>query len=245
MADTPPVPPGQPAVPAGAPAVTDRRPVPRGVLPRGVQTWIMAGIALGMLAIMFVVGRPGPPARNAPAAAPEQGPSADRVRDYQERLRTLEAQALREAQAAAVAPSAPAARNEEPQSGRRHQIHWKQIGSGASTKACSPAIVVLSRRPESERPDAGRASVPASQASCGSMPATPSIDDIADAAARASARAAGVETIGARGTSPTECGGATGAEDSRGRARRPSERTPSALSGPCIGCSRERSSTPS
>ena len=95
--------------PSGAPAVTDRRPVPPGVLPRGVQTWIMAGIALGMLAIMFVVGRPGPPARNAPAAAPEQGPSADRVRDYQERLRTLEAQALREAQAAAVAPRAPAA----------------------------------------------------------------------------------------------------------------------------------------
>ena len=90
--------------PGGAPAVTDRRPVPQGVLPRGVQTWIMAGIALGMLAIMFVVGRPEPPARTAPASAPEQGPSADRVRDYQERLRTLEAQALREAQAAAVAP---------------------------------------------------------------------------------------------------------------------------------------------
>ena len=27
------------------PAVTDRRPVPRGVLPRGVQTWIMVGVA--------------------------------------------------------------------------------------------------------------------------------------------------------------------------------------------------------
>ena len=36
------------------PAVTDRRPVPRGVLPRGVQTWIMAGVAAGMLAIMLM-----------------------------------------------------------------------------------------------------------------------------------------------------------------------------------------------
>ena len=33
------------------PAVTDRRPVPRGVLPRGVQTWIMAGVAVGMLSV--------------------------------------------------------------------------------------------------------------------------------------------------------------------------------------------------
>ena len=42
---------------------TDHRPVPRGVLPRGVQTWIMAGVAVGMLAIMLIVGRPDPPAR--------------------------------------------------------------------------------------------------------------------------------------------------------------------------------------
>jgi len=30
--------------------VTDRRPVPRGVLPRGMQTWLMVAIAMGMLA---------------------------------------------------------------------------------------------------------------------------------------------------------------------------------------------------
>ena len=89
------------------PAVTDRRPVPRGVLPRGVQTWIMAGVAVGMLAIMLIVGRPDPPPRPAQAAAPAQAPSADRVRDYQDRLRLLEAQALREAQMATVAPAEP------------------------------------------------------------------------------------------------------------------------------------------
>jgi type IV secretion system protein TrbI len=191
MADTSPVPPGQPAVPAGAPAVTDRRPVPRGVLPRGVQTWIMAGIALGMLAIMFVVGRPGPPARNTPSAVPEQGPSADRVRDYQERLRTLEAQALREAQAAALTPPAPAASREEPQSGRAPDP-LEADRKRREYESLFASNLVLSRRPESERPDAGRASMPASQSSSGSMPATPSIDDIAEAAVRASARAAGV-----------------------------------------------------
>jgi len=74
-------------------AVVDHRPVPRGVLPRGVQTWVMAGVAVGMLAIMLIVGRPDPPARPASTTAPAQPPSADRVRDYQDRLRLLEAQA--------------------------------------------------------------------------------------------------------------------------------------------------------
>ena len=58
----------------GPPAVTDRRPVPRGVLPRGVQTWIMVGVAVGMLAIMLIVGRPDPPPRPAQAAAPARSP---------------------------------------------------------------------------------------------------------------------------------------------------------------------------
>src|SRR5207248_3668334 len=34
--------------------VTDRRPVPRGVLPRGMQTWLMVAIALGMLAVILL-----------------------------------------------------------------------------------------------------------------------------------------------------------------------------------------------
>src|SRR5215218_1849191 len=77
-----------------APAVTDHRPPPRGVLPRGVQTWLLAGLAAFMLLIMFVVGRPEAPARSAPAAAPVVAPSADRVREYQDRLRSLETQSL-------------------------------------------------------------------------------------------------------------------------------------------------------
>ena len=55
------------------PSVTDRRPVPPGVLPRRVQTWIMAGIAIGMLAIMLIVGRPQPPARTAPPLTASAG----------------------------------------------------------------------------------------------------------------------------------------------------------------------------
>src|SRR5688572_31867204 len=87
--------PSTPAVrPVAAPTVTDRRPSPRGVLPRGVQTWLLAGIAGFMLLIMFVVGRPEAPARPAAAPAAVVPPSADRVRDYQDRLRALETQSL-------------------------------------------------------------------------------------------------------------------------------------------------------
>ena len=189
MVETPPVTATTPPAAASPPAVTDRRPIPRGVLPRGVQTWIMAGIAVGMLAIMLLVGRPDPPARNVPSPAAAQAPSADRVRDYQERLRALEAQALREAQAAgAPAPVVPI--YEEPQSApapdplvaeRKRREYESLFASN----------VVLSRRPEGQRPDAGKA-VATTGPPAVNEAKIPSIDEIADAAVRASARAAGV-----------------------------------------------------
>src|SRR3954470_17763384 len=86
--------------------VADHRPVPRGVLPRGVQTWVMAGVAVGMLAIMLIVGRLDTPARPTTTTAPPQAPSADRVRYYQDRLRMLEAQAMRDSQATTPTSSA-------------------------------------------------------------------------------------------------------------------------------------------
>ena len=186
MADTP-------QAPASPPTVTDHRPVPRGVLPRGVQTWIMAGIAVGMLAIMLLVGRSDPPARTAPAAAAAQAPSADRVRDYQERLRALEAQALREAQSVGVTPAPAAMGFQEPPSApapdpleadRKRREYESLFASN----------VVLSRRPDDERPDAGHGTAPPAAAP-GSGTTMPSIDEIADAAIRATARASGAGTV--------------------------------------------------
>src|SRR5262245_7702227 len=106
MGDTPsPTSPSTGSLPA---TVADHRPVPRGVLPRGVQTWVMAGIAIGMLGIMLLVGRPTPPERSATTATTAvQQPSADRVRDYQDRLRLLEAQAARDAQTSAPTTGVP------------------------------------------------------------------------------------------------------------------------------------------
>ena len=182
--------PSTPAVrPVAAPAVTDHRPSPRGVMPRGVQTWLLAGLAAFMLLIMFVVGRPEAPARSAPAAAPVVAPSADRVREYQDRLRSLETQSLAQSADQQEAPVGDPRVYDEPSSPppadpieteRRRREYESLFASN----------VVLSRRPEAERPDGGR-----SQAlhRNGNAPVAgePTVDDIADAAVRATARAAG------------------------------------------------------
>jgi type IV secretion system protein VirB10 len=147
-----------------------------------------------MLAIMLIVGRPDPPARPAQAAAPAQTPSADRVGDYRDRLRLLEAQALREAQMAGVtqpepAPYADSAPTpvQDPIAEERKRREYESLFA---------SNVVLSRRPESERPDQGRInSMPGAPAQTGSP--SPSVDEVADAVVRASARTAGAFGTGA------------------------------------------------
>src|ERR1700733_1181255 len=85
--------------------VTDHRPVPRGVVPRGFQTWLMVGLATGIVLIIIVTGKSDAPANRTPAAATPSAPNPDRLRDYQERLRAMEARQALEAQAAP--PAAP------------------------------------------------------------------------------------------------------------------------------------------
>ena len=51
-----------PAAPGAAP-VSDLRPVPRGVVPRGFQTWLMVGLAAGIVLIILLAGEPEPPGR--------------------------------------------------------------------------------------------------------------------------------------------------------------------------------------
>jgi type IV secretion system protein VirB10 len=182
--------------------VTDRRPVPRGVLPRGMQTWLMAAIALGMLIVILVTGRAEPPARSAavPTNAPPQ-PNTDRVRDYQDRLRTLESRAAQEARADALAqPQAPVltrddpppVRSEDPLVSERKRRNYESLFA---------SNVVLSRRPESQRPDTGQLRT-ANRAPARGLadPAAPSIDDIADAAVRASVRANGAVQTNSAGS---------------------------------------------
>src|SRR5262245_44622544 len=78
----------------GTAPLSDTRLAPRGVLPRGTQTWLMVGLALGILGIIVFAGHPEPKAREASTATPAAlAPQPDRLRDYQDRLRALDERA--------------------------------------------------------------------------------------------------------------------------------------------------------
>lgn len=182
-----------PPVASTPPAVTDRRSSPRGVLPRGVQTWLLAGLAAFMLLIMFVVGRPEAPARPAPAAAPAMPPTADRVRDYQERLRALEAQSVGQFADQQPTTAVDPRMYSEPQppppadpiAAERKRREYESLFA---------SNVVLSRRPEGQRPDTGTSVVPVQSGLPGAS-APPTMDEIADAALRATTRASGLAGV--------------------------------------------------
>lgn len=177
----------------GTAPVVDRRPVPRGVLPKGVQTWLMVALAVGMLGIIFLTGRPDGAATPRPATATPAAPSADRVRDYQERLRLLDEQAARDLRQAALdaqaAPS-PTAPDDGAPSPVDPLVAERQRRDYESLFASN---VVLSRRPDGQRPDGGQRSA-ASVVDPRLPQGEPSIDEVADAVVRATTRSAGAMT---------------------------------------------------
>ena len=158
----------------GAP-VTDRRPVPRGVLPRGMQTWLMVGVAVGMIAIIVAAGRPNPPARPVPVLANSPAPNPDRVRDYQDRLRILETRATQETRAAAMAPTSAPVLNEEP-APTQAQDPLVAERKRRSTKACSPATSFSAAAPTASVQMPGARSCRAARAPSARDAAAPSID---------------------------------------------------------------------
>jgi len=212
--------------------VTDRRPVPRGVLPRGMQTWLMVAIALGMLLVILFTGRAEPPARTAavPTSAPPQ-PNTDRVRDYQDRLRILESRAAQEARADALThPQAPATRDDPPPV--RSEDPLVSERKRRDYESLFASNVVLSRRPESQRPDAGQLrTTTAAPARGPADPAAPSIDDIADAAVRASMRATGAPAVNTA-ASTTSAPAAARSPQQRAGPQRPAHTDPIDDAGP-------------
>ena len=92
----------------GTAPVTDHRTPPRGVLPRRAQAWLMAALALGLLAIIVFTGRPTPPERSTPMMTGQPAaPNPDRLRDYQDRLRVLDERSRQLPEVDAVPPTAP------------------------------------------------------------------------------------------------------------------------------------------
>src|SRR5439155_4915079 len=108
-----------------------------------------------------LAGRPEPPARTVASAPPVSAPSPDRLREYQNRLRVMEARVTQDAHptisAPAGPPSAPTTASprtsaQDPLVAERRRREYESLFA---------SNVVLSRRPEPERPDSHRQNVTA------------------------------------------------------------------------------------
>ena len=177
----------------GTTPVTDHRVPPRGVLPRHAQTWLMIAVALGILGIIVFAGDPAPVASTVAAApAPVSAPNADRLRDYQDRLRVLDERARQQV----VAEPEPQPLPPQPAYG--------YDGTTGTASTPDPLVeerkrreyeslfasnVVLSRRPAADRlTTGGPASSRRGSALDGGLPTAPTIDEVADAVVRATSR---------------------------------------------------------
>ena len=176
----------------GTTPVTDRRPTPQGVLPRRMQMWLMLGLAFGILAIIVLTGQTAPAERPV-GAAPTGQPlamSADRLRDYQDRLRVIDDRARQEpvTQPLLANPSqrvmydgaAAATATPDPLESERKRREYESLFA---------SNVVMSRRPGAQQMmNSPAPSRPVGAGPLNDMPAPPSLDDVAAAVMRASAR---------------------------------------------------------
>jgi type IV secretory pathway VirB10-like protein len=179
------------STPSGTAPVADHRPVPPGVLPRGVQMWLMVGVAVGMVGIIVFTGHSQPAPRATLAVTTPLGLNPDRLREYQDRLRALDERARLQAKTdpspvapvAAPKPDERATRPIDPLDAERKRREYDSLFAGN---------VVLSRRPAGQQPlsdhDTATRSVPPTVAREASAPTPPNLDDVAAAVVRASAR---------------------------------------------------------
>ena len=201
----------------GTTIVTDHRTPPRGVLPRGAQTWLMVALALGILAIIVLTGRPEPPAR--PAAGPVNqalAPSPDRLRDYQDRLRVLDERGRQQALVDPADPRAPLLYEDagtaavDPLADERKRREYESLFA---------SNVVVSRRPDGERPSMPTATASTARGARGldaQSPAPPSLDEVAEAVMRATARSVPPPAVQPTATAPSPQGRGAG-DDARPR----------------------------
>lgn len=201
----------------GTAPVTDRRTPPRGVLPRGAQTWLMAALAFGLLAIIVVTGRPAPAVRQGPTPTNQAAaPNPDRLRDYQDRLRVLDERSRQQAQASPVGPATPVfyedtgtARVDPLEDERRRREYQSLFASN----------VVISRRVNGQQPLSAGDRTPSAGASerPTAPPSPPSLDEVAEAVVRATSRSApGVAAPSGTEASATPAGQTRG-DESRAR----------------------------
>jgi type IV secretory pathway VirB10-like protein len=202
----------------------------------------MVGIAVVILAIIVISGRPEPAPRPQPASntAPA-APNADRLREYQERLRLLDERARQHAMAPAEPvtgrsayqdydaepPAVTPAPPPDPIEVERKRREYESLFAGN---------VVISRRPEGARllsgePSAGSRLTLPSQSEVSAAP--PNLDAIADAVLRASTRyPPDASAASGGGTPPAARGSRSGAAPTSAAKESRTESAPISDTGP-------------
>lgn len=146
-----------PPITQETPTVRDRRVRPSGVLPRSIQVWVMAGLALVILGIIVMTGSPTPPERRSTEAEPEatRPVSPARVESYQQtvdqRTRLLQEELARLHEQASALPAEPvspdaygaATAPEDPLRDEQRRREYQSLFA---------EVVVHSRRAERDRP---------------------------------------------------------------------------------------------
>jgi type IV secretory pathway VirB10-like protein len=182
------------STPAGTVPVTDHRAVPRGVLPRGLQMWLMVAVAAGMVGIIVFTGHSQPVPRIATTATTlPPGMNPDRLRDYQDRLRALDERARLQAVTDVTASrGAPVAAPDQGQRASRPTDSLIAERKRREYDSLFAGNVVLSRRATGQQPlsdrDAGTRSAPPTAARDTAPPTRPNLDEVADAVVRATSR---------------------------------------------------------
>jgi type IV secretory pathway VirB10-like protein len=176
----------------GNTAVVDRRPVPRGVLPKGIQTWLMVGIAAVIVVIILFAGQPQAPARPVQADVVAATTSPERVRDYQDRLAAINAQLGMQPGPARPSMNPPAmepalVENQSARAVERVDLFAVER-QRRDYESLFASNVVVSRRAPLQSADASRRMANAGGAIDGMPAAEPSLDAIAEAVVRATGR---------------------------------------------------------
>lgn len=218
----------------GTAVVSDRRTAPRGVLPRGAQTWLLAALALGILGIIVVTGRPEPAPRptSTPSAQQTAAPSPDRLRDYQDRLRVLDERSRQQAISQAAESPAPLLyENASPQPAPVDPLEAEK--KRRAYESLFASNIVVSRRPDGQRADSADTITRRPLAASGSeVLERPSLDDVADAVIRATARHTPANTTTPFAGSSSPSAGPTEADSARSPAPAGAGRSTPTSTGP-------------
>jgi len=201
------------------------------VLPRGFQTWLMAGLALGIVLIILITGQSEPSRNPAQTQQAPAAPNPERLRDYQERLRAMEARQALEAQA--PQPTVPVTPRFEEPAGPAPEDPIAADRKRREYESLFASNVVLSRRPDGERPEVGQ---PVG-VRAGEIPrdiSNPSLDEIASAVLRATGgTSAGATPPAAPTTGPTSApAGSLASSADRRQERTPDRTVPIRAAGP-------------